>query len=296
MADISYTKGSARRTSAPRGSNTSLQQELGIASGKISVNDTINGPINDRQSLSIVNGPINDRQSLSVVNKTIKGTINELPSMSIVSHKHVNKTGTVQRSSAQDNTVANVTYGSESFKFRNNTSIQDIHNLSHPLEDSCTVTSNDKNSNNLNVVEENRDFESETSESMNYDSEGPQFTEQNRPEVGIQSEFAKRDDGNKPGNRATRSDVFLKGAISEVDSIGFAGVDSEEIINNGCTPKNALVPGMDDNGLGVGYRSKSKVSISCIDFEGGTVKSQSDASKNNFRVKESIGSWRSQIS
>jgi hypothetical protein len=44
-------------------------------------------------------------------------------------------------------------------------------------------------------------------------------------------------------------------------------MDSDEIVNNKCTTKNGLVPGMDDEGLGMGSRSKSRVSISSIDFE-----------------------------
>jgi hypothetical protein len=70
------------------------------------------------------------------------------------------------------------------------------------------------------VVEENRDFESETSESMNNESVGPNFTEQNLKGVGIPSAdgkiqtgesdsvFVNRDDCNKHIPRATRSDVF----------------------------------------------------------------------------------------
>jgi hypothetical protein len=52
-----------------------------------------------------------------------------------------------------------------------------------------------------------------------------------------------------------------------VDSIGFAGMDSDEINNNSSTPKVGLVRGMDDEGLGMGPRSDSRVSISCIDSE-----------------------------
>jgi hypothetical protein len=239
----------------------------------------VNGEINELQSLSVHNGPIkgtiNLPPSLSVHNPTIT----ERPSMSVKSQKQMSKTGTVQTLSMIENTGRDLNHGFDSFKFPNNTSIQDFHSIKHPLEDSFTVTSNEKNTNILNVVQENHDFESETSESMNNESVGPQFTEQNLKGVGIpnidgkiqtgenNSVFVKRDDCNKHNPRATRSDVFLKGAISEVDSIGFAGVDSDEIVNNSCTPKGGLVPGMDDKALGMGSRSKSRVSISCIDFE-----------------------------
>jgi hypothetical protein len=42
-------------------------------------------------------------------------------------------------------------------------------------------------------------------------------------------------------------------------------MDSDEIVNNSSTPKVGLVRGMDDEGLGMGSRSNSRVSVSCID-------------------------------
>jgi hypothetical protein len=121
MAKICYTKGSARRISALKGSNTSLQQDLGLSTGKI----VVNGAINERQSLSVHNGTINLRPSLSVQNPTIT----ERPSISQVSQIQVSKTGTVQLLSMMDNTGRDLNYGSDSFRFPNNTSIVDFHSL-----------------------------------------------------------------------------------------------------------------------------------------------------------------------
>jgi hypothetical protein len=125
MAKICYTKGSARRISALKGSKTSLQQDLGLSAGKI----VVNGAINERQSLSVhngtINGTINLRPSLSVQNPTIT----ERPSISQISQIQVSKTGTVQLLSMMDNTGRDLNYGSDSFRFPNNTSIVDFHSL-----------------------------------------------------------------------------------------------------------------------------------------------------------------------
>jgi hypothetical protein len=70
------------------------------------------------------------------------------------------------------------------------------------------------------VVEDYRDFESETSESINNDTVGPHYTEQNLKGVGIRSVdgkiqtgesdsvFVNRDDCRMHNPRATRSDAF----------------------------------------------------------------------------------------